>query len=67
MFVTYTEETTKLQALGNQVITTVGRGTVMLTSKVGDNMYKMKLHNTLYVPTAEENMFSLGRFVDGGG
>lgn len=67
IFVTYTEETTKLQALGNQVITAVGRGTVILASKVGDNTYKMKLHNTLHVPTAEENLFSLGRFADGGG
>ena len=67
MFVTYTEETTKLLAFGNQVITAVGRGTVILASKVGDNTYKMRLHNTLHVPAAKENVFSLGRFAEGGG
>ena len=66
MFITYTEDITKLQTLG-QVVTAVGRGTVILASKVGDNTYKMKLHDTLHVPTASENVFSLGRFAEGGG
>jgi transposase InsO family protein len=51
----------EIQGLGNKPVSTYGRGTVLLTSRIDKRVTKIRLNDTLYVPEARENLISLGR------
>ncbi len=67
MFSTYTKETKELRDIGNNPVFAIGRGTVILTSKVENKTRQLVLQDTLHIPTALENIFCIGRFLKSGG
>jgi hypothetical protein len=54
MFSTYTAEEQDITGVGKESVMAIGRGTVILTSQVGDKTYEIALHDT-----HQENRFGL--------
>jgi hypothetical protein len=56
-----------IKGLGGNVVKALGRGTVTLESQINGKTETVKLYNTLYAPTAVNNLLSISRIDDAGG
>ena len=57
----------EIKGLGDRPVITYGQGTVTLSSRVNNQIIKVHLTDTLYVPEARENIISLRRIDSIGG
>jgi hypothetical protein len=56
-----------INGLGDNSVKAHGRGTVMLESIINGEWQTVSLHNTLYAPTATNNLLSITRIDEAGG
>ena len=58
---------TNIQGIGDSVLHAEGTGTVILESKINGEVIPITLKNTLYAPTAMNNLLSVSRVDDSSG
>lgn len=66
MFTVYRKIDKTINGVGDARVKAVGCGSVSLTSHVDGQTHIITLHDVLHVPTAADNLLSVGRFVERG-
>ena len=66
-FTTFQPLIKSVSGVGNAQTRAEGKGTVMIQTKIDNDIFKLTLKDVLYIPTNPQNLLSLGRWDKAGG